>query len=54
MDYGINAENLVGKYTEIMPGRPTIAEHRNPKQNTKTSINNKKADSYSPNISTVQ
>lgn len=24
------AENLVGKYTEIMPGRPTIAHHRHP------------------------
>lgn len=25
------AENLVGCYTEIMPGRPTISEHRDPK-----------------------
>ena len=24
------AENLVGRYTEIMPGRPTIAHHRHP------------------------
>lgn len=47
MDFGIDAENLVGCYTEIMPGRPTIAEHRNPRQNTKTPINNKKADPYS-------
>ena len=31
MDEGIHAENLVGKYTEIMPGRPTISEHRFPK-----------------------
>ena len=46
MDFGIEAENLVGTYTEIMPGRPTIAEHRNPRQNTKTPINNKKADPY--------
>lgn len=22
---GVQAENLVGRYTEIMPGRPTIA-----------------------------
>ena len=25
-----HAENLVGCYTEIMPGRPTISEHRDP------------------------
>ncbi len=29
-DYGKNAEYLVGRYTEIMPARPTIAHHRNP------------------------
>jgi hypothetical protein len=27
---GIKAEKLVGKYTEITPGRPTIKEHRHP------------------------
>ena len=31
MDTGEHAEHLVGKYTEIMPGRPTISEHRFPK-----------------------
>ena len=31
MDDGQHAERLVGKYTEIMPGRPTISEHRFPK-----------------------
>ena len=30
METGLYAENLVGGYTEIMPGRPTIAEHRCP------------------------
>ena len=32
LDYttGTKAEDLVGKYTEIMPGRPTIAHHRHP------------------------
>lgn len=32
MDYdtGVHAENFVGRYTEIMPGRPTIAHHRHP------------------------
>lgn len=28
LDQGIHAERLVGSYTEIMPGRPTISEHR--------------------------
>jgi len=31
MDEGVHAEQLVGRYTEIMPGRPTISEHRFPK-----------------------
>jgi len=31
MDTGNHAERLVGRYTEIMPGRPTISEHRFPK-----------------------
>ena len=31
METGVYAENLVGRYTEIMPGRPTISEHRFPK-----------------------
>jgi rubrerythrin len=30
MEQGIKAERLVGGYTEIMPGRPTICEHRFP------------------------
>ena len=30
MDDGRHAETLVGRYTEIMPGRPTISEHRFP------------------------
>ena len=30
METGEHAENLVGRYTEIMPGRPTISEHRCP------------------------
>jgi len=30
MESGVYAETLVGRYTEIMPGRPTIAEHRCP------------------------
>ncbi len=41
MDMGIKAEKLVGKYTEIMPGRPTISEHRYPTDDVKRRIDNK-------------
>lgn len=44
MEQGVYAEWLVGRYTEIMPGRPTIAHHRYPKDNVKKGINSKKAD----------
>lgn len=32
---GIHAERLVGSYTEIMPGRPTISEHRHPRDSVR-------------------
>ncbi|MEG2085489.1 MAG: hypothetical protein RR054_01175 [Clostridia bacterium] len=35
MEQGISAEKIVGGYTEIMPGRPTIAEHRYPSDEIK-------------------
>ena len=44
MEQGVLAEKLVGGYTEIMPGRPTIAHHRFPKDNVKKNINSKTAD----------
>ncbi|MBQ8308715.1 MAG: hypothetical protein IJX96_02670 [Clostridia bacterium] len=44
MEQGIAAEWLVGRYTEIMPGRPTIAHHRCPLDNVKRSINAKDSD----------
>ncbi len=44
MEQGIQAERLVGKYTEIMPGRPTISHHRFNKDNVKRNINSKTAD----------
>ncbi len=43
MREGINAEQLVGKYTEIMPGRPTIAEHRFPYDNIRAFVDYKTA-----------
>lgn len=44
MQQGIYAEWLVGRYTEIMPGRPTISHHRFPKDNVKKGIDSKTAD----------
>ena len=44
MEQGVLAEALVGRYTEIMPGRPTIAHHRYAKDNIKRGINGKKAE----------
>ena len=44
MEQGVHAERLVGRYTEIMPGRPTIAHHRCPLDNVRKSINTKTAD----------
>lgn len=46
MDYNIDADMLVGKFTEITPGRPTINEHRHPIDNIRPHINNKVADNY--------
>lgn len=43
MDMGIRAEKLVGKYTEIMPGRPTVSEHRFPMDDVKRRINGRVA-----------
>lgn len=46
MDYGIDADVMVGKFTEIMPGRPTINEYRHPIDNVRAHMNAKKADAY--------
>lgn len=39
MEEGVHAERLVGGYTEITPGRPTISEHRHPKDDVRFYIN---------------
>ena len=44
MEQGLASEWLVGRYTEIMPGRPTISHHRFPTDNVKRAINAKTAD----------
>lgn len=43
MDAGVKAETLVGRYTEIMPGRPTIAHHRHPLDSIRRHICDKDA-----------
>ncbi|MDD2647688.1 MAG: hypothetical protein PHI27_08895 [Eubacteriales bacterium] len=43
MEAGVKAERLVGKYTEITPGRPTISEHRFPFDDVKPHIDSKTA-----------
>lgn len=45
MDKGIVAEKMLSGYTELMPGRPTIAEHRFPSDDVKRYVNFKKANS---------
>ena len=44
MTEGVSAERLVGRYTEIMPARPTISHHRFPKDNVRRSIDAKSSD----------
>ncbi len=41
MEQGAKGETLVGGYTEIMPGRPTISEHRYPYDDIRRHIGSK-------------
>ena len=43
-EQGIQGERLVGSYTEIMPGRPTVSEHRHPFDDIKKRISCDKAN----------
>ncbi len=45
-DMGAKAEDYVGNYTEITPGRPTISHHRHPYDSVKKPIDNRKADPF--------
>lgn len=38
-EQGVKAETLVGRFTEITPGRPTISEHRHPNDDVRRYIN---------------
>ena len=44
MEHGVHAERLVGSYTEIMPGRPTVCEHRHPVDEIKRYVDFSTAD----------
>ncbi|MBO5851685.1 MAG: hypothetical protein J6R29_05095 [Clostridia bacterium] len=44
MDEKQSYKNLIGHYTEIMPGRPTIAEHRHPFDDIRKPLNFTLAD----------
>lgn len=50
---GKKAEKIVGKMTEIMPGRPTIAEHRNPFDDVRKPTDMKSDPVSSLNICTL-
>ena len=44
MEEGQNYRKLIGNYTEIMPGRPTVSEHRNPVDDIRKAVNFAYAD----------
>ena len=48
-----NPDMLVGKHTEIMPGRPTIAHHRYPVDNVKRPMNAKKSKLFSKLVANI-
>ena len=45
-EYGVDSENLIGKLTEVTPGRPTIAEHRYPADDIRCWICSNTADLF--------
>jgi len=46
VEQGISAKDLTKEYTEIMPGRPTISEHRHPFDSINKFICNMSADPF--------
>ena len=46
MEQGISAKDITKEYTEIMPGRPTISEHRHPRDSINKFICNLLADPF--------
>ena len=52
-DFGIDAKTIVGEYTEITPGRPTIAHHRHPIDNVRLPMDASKADVYTKLVASI-
>ena len=50
---GADPAQLVGKFTEIMPGRPTLAHHRYPKDDLRQAMNANKSDLYSKLVANI-
>ncbi|MCM1403968.1 MAG: hypothetical protein NC133_00445 [Prevotella sp.] len=50
---GADPAKLVGKFTEIMPGRPTLAHHRYPKDDLRKAMNANKSDLYSKLVANI-
>lgn len=50
---GADPKALVGEFTEITPGRPTIAHHRYPKDNVKIPMKASKSDLYSKLVANI-
>lgn len=54
LDYKVLPEKLVGRYTEIMPGRPTVSHHRHPFDSINNYVDFKNAaDQTKLNISII-
>ena len=52
-DYDIDADMLVGRFTEITPARPTIAEHRFAADNVKPAMNMRSASPFSTLVGAI-
>lgn len=50
---GANPDFLVGKFTEIMPARPTIAHHRYPMDDVKAPMKAQKSDIYTKLVANI-
>ncbi len=50
---GADPSFLVGQFTEITPGRPTLAHYRYPMDNVKRAMNAKKADLYTKLVANI-
>ncbi len=46
LEQGISAQDITKEYTEIMPGRPTISEHRHPRDSMNKFVCNMMADPF--------